>query len=187
MKEIEILVGVLDSREKALAALKKFTFHGMKTVKDVYFSHPENKRMQATGRSFPKEWLRIRTAEGKHYVAHKVDHFTQKHTWLYSDEFETEIMDVIAMQKILASLGYKRLVEIQNRKHVFLTKKYELVLEEVKDLGLFLEVEQINAKPREDVIRVRADIWKFVRALNINVSPELHVGKPELMLKKQKK
>ena len=44
-------------------------------------------------------------------------------------------------EHILDALGFTELVRIDNRKHTFTTDEYEVVLEDVKDLGVFLEVE----------------------------------------------
>ena len=66
-------------------------------------------------------------------------------------------------------------------------------MEDVKDLGLFLEVELLNVPDENgvekdfDVEDERKKIFEFVSVLNIKLSDELNVGKPELLLRKLKK
>ena len=53
----------------------------------------------------------------------------------------------------------------------------------MNELGLFLEVEKLNVKDSDNIIKIRKSIDKFIDRLGINVSSELHIGKPEMMLK----
>jgi predicted adenylyl cyclase CyaB len=46
------------------------------------------------------------------------------------------------MISILTKLGFEELVTVNVVKHIYHTSEYEIVLEEVERLGLFLEVEK---------------------------------------------
>ena len=59
----------------------------------------------------------------------------------------------------------------------------QIVFEEVRNLGYFLEVETLNVDDSADVKKIKEKIQDFINKLNFNVSPELNMGKPELMLK----
>ena len=61
----------------------------------------------------------------------------------------------------------------------------EIVFETVKDLGYFLEVEYCTNED-VDVSYVKKEIQEFISSLGINVSSELNMGKPEMMIKKFK-
>ena len=76
-------------------------------------------------------------------------------------------------------------MEINNIKHTYYTREYEIVLEEVKDLGLFLEVERLKVGDKEDIVFVKKEIFNFIKSLDIEIGEELDSGKPELMLNKQ--
>jgi len=185
MKEVEILVEVLDSQDLVLNKLKKFKSKGARKIIDLYFYHPEKENMQVMNKRYPTEWLRLRKMGDKQYLAYKLDYF-EGSKWLYSDEHETEISDIEAMKKILSSLGFKKLLELKIQKETFLTDDYEIDLEDVENLGLFLEVERLNLNDSEDVTKVKKEIQQFIDDLSIKVSEELNFGKPELMLKKIK-
>ena len=83
------------------------------------------------------------------------------------------------------NLGLKILTQIENEKHTFLTDKYEIVFEDVKNLGLFLEVERLSVDDNENIADVKQEIRDFIKNLDIKIKDELNAGKPELMLKKQ--
>lgn len=187
MKEVEILVKVLESKQSALNKLKKFNSKGIHLVKDIYFYHPNNKKLKVNKESYPKDWLRIRAKNNKYFLTYKIDHLTKNNKWSHSDEFETEIKNKEVLLEILKKLGFKKLIEINNKKHIFLTKDFEIVLEEVKNLGLFLEVEKLNVPESANISKIRKEILNLINSLNLKISKELHLGKPELMLKKEKK
>ncbi len=73
-----------------------------------------------------------------------------------------------------------------NKKHTFLTDKYEIVLEEIKDAGLFLEVEVLNEIKEDKILQEKKKILKFIKSTKIKVSDELNMGKPEIMLRNKK-
>jgi len=178
MREVEILVQVLDDKEKALKKLGKFEFKGEKKIIDTYFGMPNDMRYLEF-----KVSLRIRQVEGKCFIAFKKDNF-ENSKWLYSDEYETEVDNYESAREILANLGFNELVKLENVKHKYQIDNYEIVLEEVDGLGLFLEVERLNLDDKEDVQKVRSEIQTFIDGLKIAVSKELNVGKLELMMKK---
>jgi predicted adenylyl cyclase CyaB len=182
MKEIEILVEVLDKKETALAILEKFEFKGEKEIIDTYFFDPLRKESQPEEGNYPTQWLRIRKKGDKNYITFKEDLF-EKNIWTHSEELETEIKDIKIVEEIIKKLGLKELVKIKNRKHTFETKDYEIVLEEVENLGLFLEVEKLNVTDDENVNKTKKEIQQFVDNLKIKTTGELNLGKPELMLR----
>jgi len=186
-KEIEVLVEVFDKKANVLKKLKSFKFEGAKKTIDIYFFDPKRKNLKPHKDCRLKECLRIRTKGNKSFLAYKIDHFDKKGIWSHSDEHEIEISNPQVALKIAEHLGFKELVRIENTKHTFLSNKYEIVFEEVKNLGLFLEVEAININSKESVKKIKTDILKFIESLNIKTGPELNSGKPELLLKKQTK
>ena len=119
----------------------------------------------------------------EHYTTYKVDKFDEDGKWLYSDEYETKFDDLFMLNNIINKLGFKELLTIHNSKRTYETGKYEIVLETVKDLGYFLEVEYCTNED-VDVKEVKKDIQNFIDSLELNVSEELNMGKPEMMIRK---
>ncbi len=186
MKEIETLVQVFDTKEKVLQTLKSFEFKGIRKIVDVYFLNPLTKDLQVVDNKCPRKWFRVRKKDDKCYFCFKEDTFDKKDKWIYSDEYETEVKDFETLVKIIEKLGFKELVTINNLKHTYETEDYEIVFEEVKDLGFFLEVEKLCVNEKDDVVKIKKDIQKFIDDLGIKVSPELNVGKAEMLIEKKK-
>ena len=76
------------------------------------------------------------------------------------------------------------LAKISSHKTYYQYKDYEIVLEEVEKLGVFLEVELQNSAKYSDYINEKKKMQKFLNDLNLNVSNELNCGKPELYISK---
>ncbi len=183
-KEVEILVEVFDKKKEAIKKLSDFKFLGNKKTLDIYLFNPKRDELKPDKNGQLKNCLRIRSKDKKASLAYKVDHFDIKGIWLYSDEYEIDVSDFKKTLAIFKKLGYQELVKIENIKSTFVTGKYEIVLEDVKNLGIFMEVERHNVGPKEDIIKVKMEIWNWIQKLGINVGLELTMGKPELMLKK---
>jgi len=180
MKEVEVLVEVFSEKSDALNSLKKFNFVGEKKVLDIYFHNENDSKLQPKNGHLT-ECFRLRKRDNHAYIAYKTDYFKED-KWAYSDELETEVNDFETTLQIIFKLGLKKLVEINNTKHTFLTDKYEIILEEVEELGLFLEVERLAIEENENINEVKKEIMSFINSLEIKTSTELNAGKPELML-----
>lgn len=184
MKEIEILVEVKSTKETALTALERFSAHGVKRTLDIYLHDPLRKELQPDENNKLHRSFRLRKKDGKNFLTYKIDHFNGN-LWNYSDEFETEVEDFDKMLLILKNLGFEDLVRVDNDKHTFTTPDYEIVLEEVKGLGLFMEVERIDDVEESNVVEAKEEIRNFLKSLNLEFGDEQNAGKPELMLKKR--
>jgi len=184
MKEVEVLVQVYDSKENVLKKLNQFKSIGIKETLDIYFQDPLRQNLQLRENKRLLECFRVRKKGDKCFLTYKEDHFDEKGTWLYSDEHEIQASNFEILTNIIRRLGLKELITIDNKKHTFITDKFEIVLEEVKNLGLFLEVELLKECEENEITEKKKEIQEFISFLNLNTSEELNEGKPELMLKK---
>ena len=182
MKEIEILVEVRESKESALKKLQRFKHAGTVNIQDTYYYDPRHKEQFIDENDAFKRMFRVRRKGDKAFLTYKEDHFEEEE-WLYADEWETRIDDPAIMQSILEHLGYEALVVVNNTREVFITEDYEIVLEDVKDLGLFLEVEALS--PKDDARIVRERIFSLLSSLEMTISGESKAGKAELLYAKK--
>src|SRR3989339_1677024 len=139
MKEVETLVQVFESKNKVLKKLKQFNFLGAKKVLDVYYYDPLRAELRPDHANKLRACFRLRQKDKHCYMTFKKDVFGKNDKWSHSEEHEIEISDLRTAENIIEHLGLKTLVEIDNLKWTYLTNNLEIVFEEVKDLGLFLE------------------------------------------------
>lgn len=187
MKEIEILIEVKSDKETALKALEKFESKGVSEVLDVYLTSPLIKKLDPDENGRLNYCYRVRVRDGLGSVAYKEDIFNESGEWLYSNEHETEIEDIRTLEEINKKLfGMQELIRIHNTKHKYHFEDYEIVLEDVVDLGLFLEVEKLTQVPDNKVNEIKEEIRNFLKTLDIKFGEEQNAGKPELMLRRNK-
>lgn len=182
MKEIEILVEVKDDIDTAKNKLKDFEYVGLNHTIDEYYYDPLRDDLKPDNNNQLANCLRLRAKNDNYYVTYKNDVF-EGEKWLYSNEYETKIESIEMMKEVFERLGLKKFLEIDNNKEIYKTDKYEIALEDVKDLGIFLEVEYCTDED-VDVSKIKEEIQKFIDKLEINVSEELNMGKPEMYMHK---
>ncbi len=185
-QEVEVLVSLKSSKNQALKVLSKsLVFIGKKRTLDTYFYDPKRPDLKPQKKGRLMNCLRLRTKDNKSYLTYKKDYF-EKDIWIHSDEHETILENSKIMLEIIRYLGLKELIKIDNTKYVFENKKYEVVLEDVKKLGIFLEIES-KKNTTKDIKKDKEDIRTFIKSLDLVVDKELNCGKPELMIKKWRK
>ena len=184
MKEVEILYKLDDDKENVLNILSQFEYKGEKSTLDVYFYDPLREDLKLDANNRLNKCFRLRKKDSDAYLTYKIDYFDDGNVWLYSDEHEVIVSDYETAEKIIEHLGLKELIRVNNTKYIFINSKYEIILEEVDDLGLFLEVEIVNEDVVTGVNDLKQEIRVFVDELGIKVVNEMNIGKPEALLKK---
>lgn len=185
MIELEILVEVYDPFDVALSHLSKYNFNGKKEIIDKYFYDPLRPALKPYCDNKLYASFRTRKKNNQVYLTYKNDHYENGH-WQYSDEYEVSVSAADTLDSIIANLGLKELLTLQSEKHFFIYKDYEIVLENVRNLGTFLEVELKKEITENDVHSHKCAIQSFINSLDLHVSEELNCGKPELYLARNK-
>lgn len=182
MKEIEILVEVYEPVKKVKESFKNFHYLGLKHVIDEYYYDPKRKALKPNNNNELNHCLRLRSKNDEYSITYKDDVF-ENNKWLYSKEYETKVESLTIMKEIFNRLGLIKFLEIDNQKETYTYNDYKIVIENVKDLGIFLEVEYCT-KDDIDIKLEKRKIKDFINTLNLNISEELNMGKPEMYLKK---
>lgn len=76
-------------------------------------------------------------------------------------------------------------VVINNKRKVYKHDEYEILFEEVENLGLFIEVEIMVSDDTVDVMEIKEKIRQFISSLGLTNVRELDLGKNQLMLRKK--
>ena len=182
MKEIEILVEIYDNIEDIKKKFSKFKYIGLKHTIDEYYYDPKRKELKPDKNNQLNHCLRLRTKDDVYSITYKDDVF-EKGKWLYSNEYETTVENINIIREIFKKIGLIKFIEIDNKKETYTYNDYEIVIETVKNLGTFMEVEYCTDRD-VDVKEIKQQIQEFIDNLKINVSKELNMGKPEMYMKK---
>lgn len=182
MKEIEILVELYDDIDCIKEIFKKFKYIGLKKVIDEYYYDPKRNELKPDKNNQLNHCLRLRTTNNNYSITYKDDVF-ENGKWLYSNEYETNIENIDMLREIFNRLGLVKFIEIDNLKETYSYNDYEIVVENVKNLGVFMEVEFCTSD-EVDVKEIKKEIQEFIDSLGIKVSNELSMGKPEMYMRK---
>ena len=136
-EEIEIRVKLKNPKEAEKKLSSKAKFVEKIDQKDEYYvpAHRDFFEEDPTSR-----YLRIRFEEGRNEIGFHVCHY-EDGEMVSADEYETEVEDPEEMREILKGLGMKNKVTVKKRRKVFETENHEIVIDQVEDLGCFMEIE----------------------------------------------
>ncbi|MFA5937271.1 MAG: class IV adenylate cyclase [Candidatus Paceibacterota bacterium] len=103
-------------------------------------------------------------------------------------ERELEILNGNKMIEIMELLYYKKVAVVDKKRIKTKYKNMEIVLDKVKSLGEFVEVEKIvTNKNHEDRKKIQKDLCNFLETLGILKKDHLVNGKYDIMLFKKNK
>lgn len=180
MKEMELSLAFDNTKEEVLEVLSQFDYIGEKELYDTYYIDPLRDNLKPEDDLRLNETFRIRRNENVCFVTYKKQHFEGK-LWTYSDEYETEVKDYKIMEKIVSMLGLEPLITVHNKRTIYKYKDYEIIFEEVENLGCLLEVEKLSENENE-AMSVKEELRNFIRSLNLKNVKELNIGKNQYLL-----
>ena len=176
MIEIEVKARVDDARnmERAIIAMGA-TPMGIQDQADTYYNAP-NRNFEKTD-----EALRIRVEEDAFltYKGPKMDALSKTR-----QEFQTVIKEPETMGNILSSLGFFPVATVKKRRKNYRLGDFFISLDEVRDLGSFIEVEipVKNSKNYEEKVE---SILKIVEKLGISRTSTIRESYLEMILAKK--
>ena len=182
MKEIEVEVTFDNTKEEVIKVLSKYEYVGEKEIVDIYYYDPLRSNLQPESDLRLNETFRVRKTKKGHYLTYKKQHFKGK-LWVYSDEYETKVEDYNTIKKIIKMLGLKELITVHNRRNIYKYKDFEIELEDIEGLGIFIEVEKMSTLDNE--IEIKEEIRDFIRSLKLKNVKELNIGKNQYLISKK--
>ena len=96
-------------------------------------------------------------------------------------EYETTVDDENAVIKMLNRLGYERGVQIFKKRRIAHFDKIELCLDEIKNLGTFVEAELL-ADDTADVDAIQNELWSLLTQLGVDENDRVYKGYDTLMV-----
>jgi len=122
--------------------------------------------------------MRIRNSNSKHIFNMK----KQLENDLDNIEHETEISNPDELHEILTHLGYYVASHVYKKRIKCNYKDMEICLDEVKDLGNFIEAEKLVQD--DDSMQVQKDLFEFLMSLGIKKEDKVIHGYDILIYKK---
>jgi predicted adenylyl cyclase CyaB len=110
---------------------------------ETYFDNPAKSYIIENPDGFrdAHEFLRVRHTNKGDSVCYKVSRLDDQGKPLYRDEFETTVGDANTMITVFEKLGFTNKTILQKTRRTYQMGDFEIVIDDVQDLGTFLEVE----------------------------------------------
>lgn len=178
--EIQVIVKDPDKIEKELNRVGKFV-KSRKQI-DKYFVPADRNYFD---KEPPDEYLRVRYEDGKNHFNYSFLHFDDK-GWLRStDEYETLVDKPEVVEEILKKVGLIIKVTVEKTRKYFDCGDFEVTLDQIKDLGNFMEVEA--KKDFGGVDKTREACSNFLNNLNVEYEINKNMGYPRMLYRKMNK
>ena len=140
-REIEVKLEITEKDyEKYLSLLlKNGSNHTKKEQNDIYFSP---KYRPFFGGDIDDECLRIRIMNDKYILSYKKIFFGNSDEDIHLEEHESEVSNLEQVIKILECLGIEKVLTLHKVRNSFIYQDiFEISLDNVFDLGYFIEIE----------------------------------------------
>lgn len=174
--EIQVRIANIDVFLKFLKENAEFT--GEKYQKDEYFT-PQHRNFVEVKPI--EEWLRLRESKNNS-VTYKKWHYTAEGKSNYCDEYETAIDDAGQLRKIFEALDFKPAITVEKKRKNWIYKDYEISVDEVTDLGEFVEVEYKGLAKNPDPDLIVKEMANFLRSAGCEKIERNFIGYPYMIL-----
>ncbi|MFH1064839.1 MAG: class IV adenylate cyclase [Candidatus Woesearchaeota archaeon] len=178
-EEIEIKVALKNPEEVLNKLSHSAKFVKDKRQKDEYFV-PKHNDFFAVKNTV--EYLRIRSQDGKAEIGYHFCHLAPDGSLLKTDEYETKVDDPQMMSTILKKLDMILKVTVTKDRKYFDYKDFEVLVDNVENLGYFLEVEAKNVVG--DIGAVKKSCYVVLDELGVKWEKLPDMGYPDLLLEK---
>lgn len=179
--EIEIKVKLQNSAHLLALLEKEGTRVYVNTQIDSYYNPPHKNFVSSTP---VVEWLRLRDSDGKYSINYKNWHVESNGTSNYCDEYETKLENIDSMRSILDMLNFTDLITVNKKRSVWNYNDYEVSIDEVEELGDFVEIEYKGSETNPDPKKITDEMMAFLQALDCGNIERDFKGYPYLLLEK---
>jgi len=177
--EVEIQV-IIKNPEKAETRLNEvWKFVKSRKQVDKYFVLPHR---DFFAKDPPIEYLRVRHEEGKNHLNYSFLHFRDD-GWLRStDEYETLVDEPEVVEEIFEKIGLVLKVTVKKTRKYFDCGDFEVTLDQIENLGDFMEVEA--KKDFGGIDKTRKACEDFLNSLNVEYEIQKEMGYPRMLYRK---
>lgn len=181
-QEVEIKFKLLNAHQvvQRMAELSAEKVVTDEYQKDTYFA-PQHRDFFAE--DIVSEWLRLRETPTVQQLNYK--------RWLplgaaiqtHCEEYETDLANSAAMEKILDYLDFQRVICVEKTRNTWKYKNVLICIDEVTELGTFIELEYTQQVPEEELPEITAFMEQILhQELNASVESRDRRGYPYQMM-----
>ena len=191
MKETEITVQVLMPLAFAINKLeeKGYTLEEKYTMRDRYFTRFSNEEISTISyEKLIKNSLLIRTITGNNssylQLTYKNKEYNTNREVISEQKYVCKIESEESAYNIFSSMGLNSYLTVNQKLWIFKNNKTHFSLQEVENLGLFIEIEQQNGMENLSSEEKVQKLIEIANSLNLKLGNSYSCKKVEMLLKK---
>ena len=181
MKDIEITCEVFEEVSTIDKVLQKKGFHYIEefTLDDIYMKNEEtNEFASNNGRITDTLIIRFVNENDKKIICKKRN-YDKKGFEISTEKSVLKIENIEEAEKYLNMLGYKRFLRMIDKNYMYENEEYILYIQEVKNLGTFLELE---SKDKDIDMQI---LIEYMMGFNFNMGEKIDIRKADLLYQKK--
>jgi adenylate cyclase class 2 len=146
---------------------------------DKYYTPPQR---DFFAKENPDEYLRIRYEDGKNQLNYSFLHFNDEGWLMSTDEYETLVEEPETVEQLFNKIGMIHKITVEKIRKYFKCGDFEVTIDQIKDLGDFMEVEAKN--DFGGVEKTRQACYDFLNSLGVEYEVQKEMGYPRMLYKK---
>lgn len=173
-KEIEIKIEIDENKYNTLLndLTKRCNEKKCTIQEDTYYS-PKTENYYDNG----DRCLRLRETNNKSILSYKQIYENKDKRII--DEYETEIENSKMLKYIFQSIGIREDIKVKKKRIEFRLKYCIIALDDVENLGYFVEIENIN--PKNSIEKSNQEIKELAINLNLDLNKQNYEGYSNMM------
>jgi adenylate cyclase class 2 len=175
--EIQVIIKDPEKIEVRLNEVGKFIKSNKQT--DKYFVLPQR---DFFAKDMPDEYLRVRYEDERNHLNYSYLHFGDDGWLRATDEYETLVDKPEVVEEVFSKIGLIPKVTVKKTRKYFDCGDFEVTLDQIEDLGDFMEVEA--KKDFGGVNKTRKACSDFLDSLNVEYEIKKEMGYPRMLYKK---
>ncbi len=180
-KEIEIKVTIADVHLLQQFLEKEGKFMSATQEQDEYFSPADPGRDFLNNKPI-REWLRLRNAGERQSIDYKNWRYDADGRSNYCDEFKARVDDQALIHSELLANGFRTIVIVEKTRKTWHCEQYLISIDEVKNLGNFIEIEYDGDDPEVDPAQEANNMIALLERIGCTQIERNYVGYPFMVL-----
>ena len=182
MKDIEITCEVFEKVEKIKNTLleKGFKYIETFTLDDIYMYNKDNNQFFIKDGKISDTLIIRNVSEDDKKIICKKRNYDNDGLEIDTDKTVLKVKDIDASEKLLNILGYERYLRMIDTNYMYESENYIAYIQEIKDLGIFLEIELKDTNNYSTVY----DLINYTKELNLKIGNKFDIRKAEYFYNK---
>jgi len=188
MKETEITLQIFNSLEETTKILKEQGFKETKNfiMDDHYFTSLTDVKNKPYSEIIKNSiLLRNFSTSNQHVLIYKNKEFDSAGNVVCEEKINCEVENIYFVKKILKLANFNNFVNLNTHIQVFNRENVGFAIQDVKNLGLFIEIEEFEYMKNMSPEQKAQELLKVANSLNLKLGTDYNCKKVQMMLDKQ--